>query len=313
MPLFNEDAPPSDNNDDRHVRGSAFRPYMHPGTSSKEGSIKAQSPTTRLRTISKRIRSENHKHSIGDFVTGDQEPTTSTDRVDATVRAFAQSLKMKEIFSLDSHQDDDNADDNKNDVAITTHYSHNDDESTITPPPAKQHRTHGGLSPPPTPGRNHAAAQSYHSSLSHPTFLPLGDRLRPDAPDSSHGFASTMPSSPPGSASTKVPSSLLDVYPNSAPYMYRIRPNFTSPWLQNLNNGPSKKSPQHQAGSDEIGNSVSADGDLGIPELPFAAPLYPPTRQLEHQQEEGSSKVATDMAVAALPPTRGIFERANAA
>ena len=91
MPLFNEDAPPSDNNDDRHVRGSAFRPYMHPGTSSKEGSIQAQSPTTRLRTISKRMRSENHKHSIGDFVTGDQEPTTSTDRVDATVRAFANA------------------------------------------------------------------------------------------------------------------------------------------------------------------------------------------------------------------------------
>lgn len=92
MPLFNEYAPPSDNNDDRHVRGSAFRPFMHPGTSSKEGSVQAQSPTTRLRTISKRMRSENHKHSIGDFVTGDQEPTTrSTDRVDATVRAFAQS------------------------------------------------------------------------------------------------------------------------------------------------------------------------------------------------------------------------------
>ena len=120
-----------------------------------------------------------------------------------------------------------------------------------------------------------------------------------------------MSSSPPGSASTKVPSSLLDVYLQSAPY--RIRPNFTSPWLQNLNNGPSKKSTQHQAGSDEIGNSVSADGDLGIPELPFAAPLYPPTRQLEHQQEEGSSKVATDMTVATLPPTRGIFERAIAA
>lgn len=311
MPLFNEYAPPSENNDDRHVRGSAFRPYMHPGTSSKEGSVQAQSPTTRMRIISKRMRSENHKHSIGDFVTGDQEPTTSTDRVDATVRAFAQSLKMKEIFSLDSHQDDDNADDMKNDVAIATHYSHNDDESTVTPPPAKQHRTHGGLSPPPTPGRNHAAAQSYHSSLSHPTFLPLGDRLRLDASDSSHRFASTMPLSPPGSASTKVPSSLLDVYLQSAPY--RIRPNFTSPWLQNLNNGPSKKSTQHQAGSDEIGNSVSADGDLGIPELPFAAPLYPPTRQLEHQQEEGSSKVATDMTVATLPPTRGIFERAIAA
>jgi hypothetical protein len=218
---------------------------------------------------------------------------------------------MKEIFTLDSDQGDDNAADDKNDVAITTHSSHDDDESTVTPPPAKQHRTHGGLSPPPTPGRNHAAAQSYHSSLSHPTFLPLGDRLRIDGPDSSHRFASTMPSSPSGSASTKVPSSLLDVYPPSAPY--RIRPNFTSPWLQDLINDPSKKSPQHQEGSDEIGDSPSADGDLGIPELPFAAPFYPPTRQLEHQQEEGSNKVATDMAVAPLPPTLGNFERANAA
>lgn len=220
---------------------------------------------------------------------------------------------LKEIFTLDSDQDDDNAADDKKDVAITTHSSHDDDESTVTPTPAKQHRTHGGLSPPPTPGRNHAAAQSYHSSPSHPNFLPLGDRLhvRLDAPDSNHRFASMMSSSPPGSASTKVPSSLLDVYLQSAPY--RIRPNFTSPWLQNLNNGPSKKSPQHQADSDAIGNSVSADGDLGIPELPFAASLYPQTRQLDHQQEEGSSKVATDMAVATLPPTRCIFERANAA
>ena len=276
--------------------------------SSRHNRRSPHSPTERMSIIRKRMRSGKHKYSVGNT------KPESTDGVDATVRAFAQSLKVNEIFS---HDDDDRAAD---DSTATKNIVHNR-EAMATPPPAKraategtdQHRRTsphkpGELSPPPTPGRNHAAARSYHSSMDHPTFLPMGDRQRLEAPGLGHRPLTTMPSLVPGSP--KVPSSLLDNYPQQANASYRIRPNFASAWLQDLINEKAGRQSQEQELRKEH-----------IPGLPFAPPLFQQPRQIEHhvlrqnhqQEEEGSPKVAADMAVAPLPPTKGCFERANAA
>ena len=254
-----------------------------------------ESPTERMSIIRKRMRSGKHKYSVGNT------KPESTDGVDATVRAFAQSLKVNEIFSHD--HDDRTADDN----TVTTNTVH-DREAMTTPPPAKRTYRPGELSPPPTPGRNHAVARSYHSSLDHPTFLPMGDRQNLEVPGLGHRPLTTMPSLAPGSP--KVPSSLLDNYPQPANASYRIRPNFASAWLQDLINEKAGRQSQEP----EADNSH-------IPGLPFAPPLFQQPRQIEHhvlrqhrhQEEEGSPKLAADMAVAPLPPTMGCFERANAA
>ena len=273
--------------------------------SSRHNHRPTESPTERMRIIRKRMRSGKHKYSVGN-------PKPESSGVDATVRAFAQSLKVNEIFS---HDDDDRtADDN----TVTTSTVH-DREAMSTPPPAKRtaiegmdqhHGTYrpGDLSPPPTPGRNHAAARSYHSSLDHPTFLPMGDSQSLEVPGLSHRPLTTVPSLAPGSP--KVPSSLLDNYPQPANVSYRIRPNFASAWLQDLISEKAGRQSQEPKG-----------GNSHIPGLPFAPPLFQQPRQIEHrvlrqhrhQEEEGSPKVAADMAVAPLPPTMGCFERANAA
>lgn len=269
-----------------------------------------QSPTERIRIIRKRMRSGKHKYSV-------RKPE-STVGVDATARAFAQSLKVNEIFS---HDDDRAAADDNTATTNTVH----DREAMATPPPAKraaiegmdQHFSTykpGELSPLPTPGRNHAAARSYHSSLDNPPFLPMGDRQGLEVPCLGHRSLTTddMPSVT--ARSPKVPSSLLDNYPQqaNASYMYRIRPNFASVWLRDLVNEKAERSKQDQ----EVGNA-------NILGLPFAPPLFQQSRRIEHhvlpehrqqEEEDGSPpKVAADMAVAPLPPTMGCFERANAA
>lgn len=201
-----------------------------------------QSPTERIRIIRKRMRSGKHKYSV-------RKPE-STVGVDATARAFAQSLKVNEIFS---HDDDRAAADDNTATTNTVH----DREAMATPPPAKraaiegmdQHFSTykpGELSPLPTPGRNHAAARSYHSSLDNPPFLPMGDRQGLEVPCLGHRSLTTddMPSVT--ARSPKVPSSLLDNYPQqaNASYMYRIRPNFASVWLRDLVNEKAERSKQ---------------------------------------------------------------------
>ena len=275
-----------------------------------------QSPTERMSIIRKRMRSGKHKYSVGKL------QSESSDGVDATVRAFAQSLKVNEIFSHDAN--DRAAADNSDDNATNATNALHDREAMVTPPPAKRAAIEGAvdeqlrggpgeLSPPPTPGRNHDAARSYHISLDHPTFLPTGDRHRLEVPGLDHrsSTTTTTPSMPSlATGSPKVPSSLLDNYPQQTNASYRIRPNFASAWLQDLideNTGG-------QAQEQEVDSAP-------IPGLPFAPPLFQQSRQVEHhvlrqhrqQEEEGSPKVAADMAVAPLPPTMGCFERANAA
>jgi hypothetical protein len=294
----------------------------------------ALTPTERMRIIRKRMRSGKHKYSAGKFDAGGNQESSFDGFVDATVSAFAQSLKMKEIFTFDNDQSGNSTTSgtstgNDNDAIATANAS-----NVATPPPAKRvaieevdgGRRLGELSPPPTPGRNHAAARSYHSSSDHPTSLPLGDRRRLEVADLVHSPSTLMSTLAPGSH--KVPSSLLvDSYPHAhGSYMYRIRPNFASARLQDLINERAGKRAQDQ---EEVGSNAenpvlpSTAGSAHILELPFAPPLYYlQSRQIEHanvlrhqhqQEEEGSPKVAVDMAVAPLPSTMGCFERANAA
>mmetsp|Transcript_1355 Transcript_1355/g.2820 ORF Transcript_1355/g.2820 Transcript_1355/m.2820 type:complete len:304 (-) Transcript_1355:59-970(-) len=273
------------------------------------------SPTEGIQEIRKRMRSRQHKYAVlsnesrASSITGSIQ---SRERVDSSLLSdFAQSMRMDGTCSADEGEQEKSG----------AQRIDNDTRNLCESPPEPKRRAIQ-LTPPPTPGRNHAAARARLYQVPFPRFLPrstvssdgpgsFDDELA--APDLDHGMSAA--SSGRKGGGTKVPSSLIESYP-ATETSFQLRPGFASEWLQNILADKRELGEQHEHQEQaEEKDGVNADADdVVIPELPFQFVVSSRQRPNQHHGDnDGSPKVSADMAVAPLPPARGKFERANAA